>query len=392
MPNPLDDTVVYTLDDLKSWELKRPGLPPSLAVLGHPVAHSVSPQMHNAALAYLRGQDSVLKDKLKDWRYFKFEIEPDELEQALILLKEKNFQGTNLTVPHKNARRAITFLNLRGIENDVGLDLPVNVEVKLEKVKSSTSNEFSDLHPVNTLIFADVKSAIWGGMSAAIKPKTLKPVERIFAHNTDGYGLTQSLKRDLQVTVKGKTVVILGSGGAAVEAANECLSRHCAALWIGSRDGEKRAKLCDYLKSSHNVVRLIPSKFNPPEPGVEVTGFDINDASVAKNWPNDVIVINATTLGMKSGDALPFDVSLLGRYACVFDMVYNRQGPTKFVEAARARDLRASDGLGMLIWQGAKSLTLWIKWQEGIEIKPEAISQTMMDAALAPLGQPPRNV
>jgi len=41
MPNPLDDAKVYTLADLKVWETLRPGLPPSLAVLGHPVAHSV---------------------------------------------------------------------------------------------------------------------------------------------------------------------------------------------------------------------------------------------------------------------------------------------------------------------------------------------------------------
>jgi shikimate dehydrogenase len=212
--------------------------------------------------------------------------------------------------------------------------------------------------------------------------------------STDGDGLVQGLKRDVQVELKDKTVVVLGTGGAATEAVNECLRQKCVALWIGSRDEQKRQRLCDYLDKSRSAAGRIMTtfgEFNPQVRKMKTTGFDIADVNTAKQWPEDVVVINATTLGMKRDDPVPFDVSLLGRYACIFDMVYNRQGTTKFVEAARARDLRAADGLGMLIWQGAKSLTIWIQAHEGIEIEPESIAQTMMAAACATLGLPPRH-
>jgi shikimate dehydrogenase len=361
MPNPLDDAKVYTLDDLESWETLRPGLPPSLAVLGHPVAHSVSPQMHNAALAYLVKEGH---EKLKEWRYFKFDIEPDEMEEAFALLKKNNFKGANLTVPHKNAA-AIAHLSQFPPRQP---NEKLSFYIKRRKIRETVALNFGTKISFNTVTF----------------------LEKLKMDNTDGYGLVLALKRDVQVELKGKAVVILGAGGAASEAASECVRQKCAALWIGSRDEEKRRQLCELLEKTNNVVRLIPSKFNS-ETKVETKGFDISDTATAKQWPEDVVVINATTLGMKRDDPLPFDVSLLGKYACVFDMVYNRQGPTKFVDAARARDLHAADGLGMLIWQGAKSLTIWIKAHEGIEIKPESIAQTMMDAACTPLGLPPRH-
>jgi shikimate dehydrogenase len=59
---------VLTLDDLAKWS--RPGI--SLAVLGHPIRHSVSPVMHNAALAEMARDDA----RFADWRYFRFEVHP----------------------------------------------------------------------------------------------------------------------------------------------------------------------------------------------------------------------------------------------------------------------------------------------------------------------------
>src|SRR5947208_10153010 len=84
---------IYTLSDLETWS--RPGT--SLAVLGHPIKHSISPPMHNAALAELARTDP----RFADWRYFRFEVHPDDLPRALARLHEKNFHGVNLTVPHK---------------------------------------------------------------------------------------------------------------------------------------------------------------------------------------------------------------------------------------------------------------------------------------------------
>src|SRR5881392_3296350 len=82
---------VYTLDDLKNWRDIDP--PIRLGVLGDPVEHSLSPQMQNAALKHCK----------IDMQYARFHIRANELRSALHFLRELDFVGVNLTVPHKIA-------------------------------------------------------------------------------------------------------------------------------------------------------------------------------------------------------------------------------------------------------------------------------------------------
>jgi shikimate dehydrogenase len=74
-----------------------------VALLGHPVAHSLSPRMHNAAFA-ARGLD---------WTYVALDVEPGRLEEAVRGLDALGFAGANVTAPHKVAVARI-----------VGTDLP----------------------------------------------------------------------------------------------------------------------------------------------------------------------------------------------------------------------------------------------------------------------------
>src|SRR5437868_10723529 len=89
---------IYTLADLKDWRKASGDAKPPirLGVIGQPVAHSLSPEMQNAALA---------ESKLK-MRYARFEVAPDELQPVLQLLPRLDFVGVNLTVPHKVAALA----------------------------------------------------------------------------------------------------------------------------------------------------------------------------------------------------------------------------------------------------------------------------------------------
>src|ERR1700747_1381849 len=82
---------VYTLADLQSWHDVNP--PIRLAVFGDPVEHSLSPQMQNAALKHCK----------IDMQYARFHIRANELRSALRFLRELDFIGVNLTVPHKIA-------------------------------------------------------------------------------------------------------------------------------------------------------------------------------------------------------------------------------------------------------------------------------------------------
>ena len=85
----------YTLADLEKWdEIARDIDPPiRLGVFGDPVAHSLSPEMQNAALRACE----------IDAQYARFHIRPNELRSALRFLRNLDFVGVNLTVPHKIA-------------------------------------------------------------------------------------------------------------------------------------------------------------------------------------------------------------------------------------------------------------------------------------------------
>src|SRR6187200_236645 len=85
----------YTLADLEKWsEVTRDVDPPiRLGVFGDPVAHSLSPQMQNAALHAFE----------INMQYARFHIRANELRSALRFIREHDFIGINLTVPHKIA-------------------------------------------------------------------------------------------------------------------------------------------------------------------------------------------------------------------------------------------------------------------------------------------------
>jgi shikimate dehydrogenase len=84
---------VYTFEDLESRELLDAHCekPARLAVIGHPIAHSASPQMHQAAL------DSLGIDA----RYIRLDIESGQIRQAFERMRALGFIGCNVTVPHK---------------------------------------------------------------------------------------------------------------------------------------------------------------------------------------------------------------------------------------------------------------------------------------------------
>src|ERR1044072_3249682 len=85
----------YTLGDLeKRSDVARDIAPPiRLGVFGDPIAHSLSPDMQNAALRACE----------IDAQYARFHIRGNELRSALRFLRSLDFAGVNLTVPHKIA-------------------------------------------------------------------------------------------------------------------------------------------------------------------------------------------------------------------------------------------------------------------------------------------------
>jgi shikimate dehydrogenase len=249
--NPMPSDPVLTLADLDSWS--QPGT--SLAVLGHPINHSISPAMHNAALAAAAKRDP----QFADWRYFRFDVHPDDLPRALELLHARRFRGVNLTVPHKI----------------IAFDRMATIDPAAKPVGA-----------VNTLTWED---AGWHGF------------------NTDGYGLSAAVRENLKMELAANPVILIGAGGAARGAAVECLQRGCASLWIANRTRENLT----------GIFRLLM----PIAMGFPLRGFTLSQ--VPTDLPRDTLVINATSAGLRESDPAPFDLATLPRPAAVFDMIYN---------------------------------------------------------------------
>lgn len=208
----VESAPVLELRDLETWS--RPGT--ALAVLGHPIKHSISPAMHNAALARLARDDA----RFADWNYVRFDIHPDTLPRALELLYEKKFRGVNLTVPHKI----------------IAFDRVAEIDAAARPVGA-----------VNTLRWS---AGGWQGF------------------NTDGYGLATAVTETLGRTLRGSHVILLGAGGAARGAAVECLQQGCASLAIANRTRENLDAL---LATLAPVANGIPVRgFAPATPPADL--------------------------------------------------------------------------------------------------------------------------
>jgi shikimate dehydrogenase len=178
----------YTLADLQGWDAKAKS-PIRLGVFGDPVAHSLSPQMQNAALENLG---------LKE-RYARFQIDPEELPTGLELVRRLNFVGINLTLPHKTGA------------------LPL-VEVDESARKSGA---------VNTV---------------------LVDAENLIGFNTDGPGFLHAIRSEFSVDLRDLRVLLLGAGGGAGRAiAVQCALENCERLVLVNRTLQKAQDLAKEL-------------------------------------------------------------------------------------------------------------------------------------------------
>jgi len=280
-----------TLADLAHWSF--PGT--ALAVVGRPVGHSLSPEMHNAALAEL----AQTHPEFNKWRYFKFDIAPEDLPQALALFHEKKFHGLNLTVPHKS--------------------------LALSRLVSC--DEF-----VTAAGAANTLTAVAAGWHGA---------------NTDGTGLSLALGEQPGVKLAGHPVILLGAGGAARAAAIECLQQGCSALWVGNRSPEPLRAL---LAATRDIATRIPRH-----------GFDL--AQPPAELPAGALVINATSLGLAPNDPSPVDLRRIPQPALVYDMIYRppqtallRQAVASGVPGANGLSMLIHQGARSLeLWTGKKA-------------------------------------
>lgn len=156
---------------------------------------------------------------------------------------------------------------------------------------------------------------------------------KLFGENTDGLGFISSLD-EAGVSYRGKRILILGAGGAA-KAISYALKKEGAQLGYFNRTPEKAKELAFRFGG----VALSPELF----------------LHALKNCD---ILINTTSVGLKSPTESPMPTGVLPRAATVVDIVYNPY-VTKMMKDAQDSGLKTVGGLPMLVWQGALSFEMW---------------------------------
>lgn len=279
-----------------------PHSPPKIyGLVGYPVKHSLSPAMHNAAFAHLK----------IDAGYKLFSLEEPELEDFFRNLTKNNIFGLNVTVPYKE--RVIPFLD------------SVFEEAKL-------------IGAVNTV-----------KVSAG----------KLEGFNTDGEGFFKHITEDLNFNPKGKTIAILGAGGAA-KAVSVYLSKpKPKVISIYDIDRIKLSALAGHLKSHFKEIKINPAG-------------SIDELNI----PKCDLLVNATPIGMKETDHCLVEEGLLHRNLLVYDLIYNPV-ETKLLRLAKEKGAKVSNGLGMLLYQGAAAFEIWTGQRAPVKVMRKALDEAL---------------
>lgn len=261
-----------------------------------------------------------------DWRYLAFEVHPDELRSAIAGAQAMKFIGLNLTVPHK----------ILAVEMVDALDESAKTWGAVNTIRFEARDRDGAWQPLHQLAASDIREM------------------RSHGFNTDADALVRSLREYLGCNLSGATVLLLGAGGAGRAAALKLATDGVNRLFLVNRTASKAEELCAEIRR-----RL-------PQANAEV-GYP--------RIPVD-LVLNATSLGLKSDDVLPLDESRfnLRNARAVYDMIY-RPAETRLLQAAKSAGCRAANGLGMLLYQGTKALEIWSGQPAPVEIMRQALER-----------------
>jgi shikimate dehydrogenase len=268
------------------------GTPGLFAVFGNPVVHSLSPVMHNAAFTATGYHGVYAAIRVKDIR------------PAVAGMRALGFRGASVTIPHKESVLAC-------------LDY---VDPAAARIKA-----------VNTVV----------NDGGALK-----------GFNTDGEGAIRALAG--AVSLEGKTVAIIGAGGAARALADGVC-----------RQGGRAVVYNRTVTRGESLAADLGVDFRP------LSEFSTEGCE---------IVVNTTPVGMSPGvEETPLTRERLRPGLVVMDMVYNPLR-TRFLQEAEAAGCTVVDGLAMFVHQGARQFELWTGIPAPIEIMRLAVEAELTGA------------
>ena len=202
----------------------------------------------------------------------------------------------------------------------------------------------------------------WGTKIGAINT-IVKENNSLIGYNTDISGFLKSLKETAGFDPKGKSVLLLGAGGSARAVSFGLVDEGIESLIIGNRTYNRAQSLVDEL--NHICV--------------DVSAVEISDDSLSDVVPKIDLIVNATSLGMRSADVLgysPIKGNWISSNSLVYDLVYT-PSETKLMQDAKESGASFIGGLPMLIFQGATSFELWTGMEAPIDVMFQAAEKAL---------------
>ncbi len=234
-----------------------------------------------------------------------------------------------------NAAFAALGLNWRYVAFEVD---PKNLRAAIAGVKAMNFAGINLTVPhkllaVDMVDHLDASAKKWGAVNTIIFNE-----QGSTGFNTDADAIITSLREDLKVEVRGTKVLLLGAGGAGRTTALKLATENVAELFLVNRTASKAVEIGEEIKKQFPSVKV----------------------SVGYPKSNVDLILNATSLGLKADDSSPLDESQfsLRQAGAVYDMIY-RPVETALLSAAKISGCKTSNGLGMLLHQGAKAFEIW---------------------------------
>ena len=250
------------------------------AVFGYPINHSLSPYIH-AAFAKQTGQSI---------NYQAIEVKPENFTQAVKDFFNSGGKGINCTVPLK----------------EMAFD---EVDVLSERAKFSGA--------VNTI--------------------KLMENGDLFGDNTDGVGLLKDLMDNLELSLAGKRILVLGAGGAARGILGPLLNSAPRSLCLVNRTESKAQTLKSIFEP---IGEINVSTFN------NLTGSTFD------------LIINATSASL-SANLPPLPSQILAEGGVCYDLAYSKHATAFMTWGLKEGAVTSVDGLGMLVEQAAQAFYVW---------------------------------
>ena len=270
-------------------------------IFGHPVKHSLSPDMHNSAFNAL-GLNSV---------YVAFDIDPENIEEAARAIRVMGIKGINITIPHKQT--IIPCLD------------EISPDAKLTGAVNTIKNENGKLS----------------------------------GYNTDVGGFLRAIREDLDFSPEGKTLFLIGAGGAARAVLSAFCMNGGAVVYIADIIKDKAVDLANQFKANFQNIKI------------ETLSLEDQDI-VEQKFDEADILVNASPAGMDGVGSLNIPLTSLNKNAVVYDLVYKPPN-TKLLTDAKELGHKASGGLTMLLYQGAESFEIWTGETAPVEIMKKAL-------------------